>query len=153
MAQQFENNLPQLTQSLYSIDTANSRKFGIRPLVIYCNISVGRHHDRHLVLSLFGPLGVLAELSRSSLRRLARWRLMAPLKIVSIVTMGVPLPALLLGRRRSCKKSVSKEFGASVSLRNEISDGEVTSVWMYFNPKVYWSGAFGSGLLAVGEMP
>lgn len=126
----------------------------MRPLVKYCRISVGKLHDRHLVLSTFDePLDTfLLELSNSNLRKLDRWRLIAPLKMVSIVTGGATLAALEI-RLRSWRNSVSSELGARVSRMKATSAGDVTSVWMCFKLRPYCRGALGTGLLDVGDIP
>lgn len=107
------------------METESSFSFLIRPLVTYCNRSLVRHQDRHLMVSAeFAPGdGALFELSRRSFFRLFRCRLIAPLKIESIVTCGGALAAV--PRLRSCRNRHSREFGANVSLMKAMRDGDV----------------------------
>lgn len=102
----------------------------MRPLVMNVSISRFNIHRRHLKLVVVCPSGPFSPLSIISFFKLALCLRMGPRYIASTVTVDEY-------DRPSCRKSTSRLFGASVSLRKEISEGETVFVCMRFRLSWY----------------
>ena len=107
---------------------------GIFPPQIYPNTSLPTNHFRHLEEFIGNPSGLFSLLSIRSFFKLFRCRLSGPRKIDSIDTLELYV-------RASCRKSTSKLFGAKVSLRKAISEGDTVLVWIFFSLSGYSKSA------------
>lgn len=110
------------------------------------NVRISRFiiHRRHLELVVVCPSGPFSLLSIINFFRLALCRRIGPRYMASTVTVDEY-------ERPSCRKRTSRLFGARVSFKNEMRDGETVLVWIRFRFSWYSDRSVYDALYALEE--